>query len=35
MFADAFWPAHSVFLGHLSLSAFIFEAWPALFDVPY
>ena len=30
MFPDASWPAHGVFLGHLSLSlsAFVFEAWP-------
>ena len=35
MFADASWPANGMFLGHLALSAFVFEAWPAPFDVPY
>ena len=33
MFADASWPAHGVFLGRLSLSAFVFVAWPV--DVPW
>ena len=35
MFADAPWPGHGVLLGHLSLSAFVFEAGPAPFHIQY
>ena len=37
MLADASWPVQGVFLSHLSLSlsAFVFEVWPAPFDIPW